>query len=115
MANFTGKYVGRRVQRNEDPRLLTGQALFVDDVQIPGMLHAAFLRSEYAHARLNSIDTSAAKAREGVVAVWTAEDMGSFWKPGPHSLSSASSVSHVSLPHKWPASRSATSPSSMYR
>ena len=83
MATTTTKWVGGRVLRNEDPRLLTGHALFVDDVQIPGMLHAAFLRSEYAHARLNSIDTSAAKAREGVVAVWTAEDMGSFWKPGP--------------------------------
>ena len=44
------KIIGQRMKRNEDPRLLTGQALFVDDVNIPGMLHAAFLRSEYAHA-----------------------------------------------------------------
>ena len=49
---MTTKYVGQRIKRNEDPRLLTGQALFVDDVQIPGMFHAAFLRSDYAHARL---------------------------------------------------------------
>jgi len=78
------KYVGQPITRNEDPRLLTGQALFVDDVQIPGMLHAAFLRSEYAHARLKSIDVSAARKRPGVVAVYTAEDMGDAWQPGPH-------------------------------
>jgi len=78
-----GKYVGQRVKRNEDPRLLTGQALFVDDVDLPGMLHAAFLRSDYAHAHVRSIDVSAARARPGVVAVYTAEDMGDFWRPGP--------------------------------
>ncbi len=77
------KYVGKRMTRTEDPRLLTGQALFVDDVEIPGMLHAAFLRSDYAHARLLSIDASAAKERPGVVAVYTAEDMGDDWQPGP--------------------------------
>lgn len=79
----TGKYVGQRVKRNEDPRLLTGQALFVDDVDIPGMLHAAFLRSDYAHACVQSIDVSAARSRPGVVAVYTAQDMGDFWRPGP--------------------------------
>ncbi len=80
---MSSKYVGKRIQRNEDPRLLTGQALFVDDVNIPGMLHAAFLRSDYAHARLKSIDATAARNRPGVVAIYTAEDMGEDWKPGP--------------------------------
>lgn len=80
---MTNKYVGQRIKRNEDPRLLTGQALFVDDVELPGMLHAAFLRSDYAHARIKSIDVSAARSRPGVVAVYTAQDMGDFWKPGP--------------------------------
>ena len=80
---MTGKYIGKRIIRNEDPRLLTGQALFVDDVDLPGMLHAAFLRSYYAHARLKSIDASTARQRPGVVAVFTAEDMGEDWKPGP--------------------------------
>ena len=47
---MTKEYVGQRMTRTEDPRLLTGQALFVDDVQIPGMLHAAFLRSDYRFA-----------------------------------------------------------------
>ncbi len=76
-------YVGKSPVRNEDRRLLTGQALFVDDVQLPGMLHAAFVRSDYAHALIQGIDTSAALAREGVVAVITAEDLGDYWQPGP--------------------------------
>ncbi len=80
---MTKKYVGQRIKRNEDPRLLTGQALFVDDVDLSGMLHAAFLRSDYAHARIRSIDVSAARSRPGVAAVYTAEDMGGFWRPGP--------------------------------
>lgn len=80
---MTTKYVGQRIKRNEDPRLLTGQALFVDDVQIPGMLHAAFFRSDYAHARVNHLDVSKARQHPGVVAVYTAADLGSFWKPGP--------------------------------
>ncbi len=84
---MTKKYVGQRMTRTEDPRLLTGQALFVDDVEIPGMLYAAFLRSDYAHARLRSIDVSAARSRLGVVAVYTAEDMGDAWQPGPPNVS----------------------------
>jgi carbon-monoxide dehydrogenase large subunit len=74
---------GRPLTRNEDPRLLRGEALFVDDLQLPGMLHAAFLRSPHAHARLVSVDTAAAKARPGVHAVITAEDLGEYWQPGP--------------------------------
>src|SRR3990172_5369472 len=89
------KYIGKRVQRNEDPRLLTGQALFVDDVDLPGMLHAAFLRSDYAHARLKSVDMSAARQRPGVVAVYTAEDMGKDWKPGPPLVSPPPTVEDV--------------------
>lgn len=80
---MTYKFIGKRYKRNEDPRLLTGQALFVDDVQIPGMLHVAFVRSDYAHARILSIDTEEARQRPGVVAVYTAEDMGDEWEPGP--------------------------------
>jgi aerobic carbon-monoxide dehydrogenase large subunit len=77
------RYIGQRIKRNEDPRLLTGQALYVDDVHLPGMLHAAFVRSPYAHGRILGIDTTAAKERPGVVAVITAEDLGDYWKPGP--------------------------------
>ena len=55
------RYFGERITRNEDPRLLTGRALFVDDVDLPGMLHAAFVRSPYAHARINRVDVSQAR------------------------------------------------------
>ncbi len=77
------KPFGARIPRNEDARLLTGRAQFVDDVRLDGMLHVAFRRSEYAHARLLGVDPSAARAREGVVAVYTAADLGDYWQPGP--------------------------------
>ncbi len=77
------RYFGERITRNEDPRLLTGQALFVDDVHLPGLAQAAFVRSPYAHARLVRIDVSRALKREGVIAVFTAADLGDYWKPGP--------------------------------
>src|SRR6202035_1507865 len=77
------RYFGAPITRNEDPRLLRGQALFVDDVELPGMLHAAFLRSNVAHAYIRSIDVAAARARPGVVAFYTAADLGAYWAPGP--------------------------------
>jgi carbon-monoxide dehydrogenase large subunit len=75
--------VGERIKRNEDPRLLTGRALFVDDVHLPDMLHVAFVRSPHAHARILSIDASQARAKEGVVAIYTADDLGDYWQHGP--------------------------------
>jgi aerobic carbon-monoxide dehydrogenase large subunit len=75
--------VGRRVKRNEDPRLLTGRALFVDDVERPGMLHVAFLRSPFAHATIRSVDVTAARELPGVHAVYTAADLGDYWQHGP--------------------------------
>ena len=75
--------IGARVLRNEDAKLLTGRAQFVDDVHIDGMLHVAFLRSEYAHATLRGVDVTAARARKDVLAVYAAADLGDFWKPGP--------------------------------
>src|SRR5205823_6172351 len=75
--------IGERVRRSEDARLLTGRALFVDDVRLDGMLHVAFLRSQHAHARLTGVDASAARGRPGVVAVYTAADLGDYWRPGP--------------------------------
>ena len=80
---MTTRYFGERIKRNEDPRLLTGQGLFVDDVNLPNMLHVAFVRSPYAHAKINNIDVSQALIREGVVAVYTADDLGDYWQPGP--------------------------------
>jgi carbon-monoxide dehydrogenase large subunit len=75
--------IGQRTRRNEDPRLLTGRALFVDDVDLPGLLHVAFVRSPHAHARLLGIDATQARQREGVIAVYTAEDLGDYWQHGP--------------------------------
>jgi aerobic carbon-monoxide dehydrogenase large subunit len=77
------RYFGAPVKRNEDHRLLTGRALFVDDVELPDMLHVAFLRSQVAHARIRSIDVSGALKCEGVVAVYIANDLGDYWQPGP--------------------------------
>ena len=77
------RYFGQPIKRNEDPRLLTRQATFTDDVHLPGMLHVAFVRSQVAHGRIRSIDTAAAQAMPGVVAVYTAADLGAYWQPGP--------------------------------
>ncbi|HEV7850913.1 MAG TPA: xanthine dehydrogenase family protein molybdopterin-binding subunit [Mycobacterium sp.] len=69
------RYAGTRVPRVEDTRLLTGHGTFVDDVSRPGMLHACFVRSPFARARINGIDTSAARALSGVQAVFLAGDL----------------------------------------
>ncbi len=80
---MTTQPMGARAKRNEDPRLLTGRALFIDDLEMPGMVHVAFLRSPHAHARLRGVDVSRARQREGVVAVYTAADLGDYWQHGP--------------------------------
>src|SRR5687768_16084002 len=69
------KYVGQRVKRTEDPRLIKGLAHYVDDIGLPGILHVAFVRSVYAHAKITGIDTSAALETPGVVAVYTGADV----------------------------------------
>lgn len=74
------RYTGTRVHRVEDARLLTGRGTFVDDVTRPGMLHAGFVRSPFARARINRIDTTAALALPGVRAVFVAADL----NPGVH-------------------------------
>ncbi len=74
---------GQPIRRQEDPRLLTGRALFVDDIDLPGMLHVAFVRSDFAHARLGTVDVNAVRDRPGVAAVYTADDLGDYWQPGP--------------------------------
>jgi carbon-monoxide dehydrogenase large subunit len=77
------EHFGQRLTRNEDPRLLTGQALFVDDVHLPGMGHVAFVRSPFAHAILKSIDTEGARQMPGVFGIYTAQDLGNYWQHGP--------------------------------
>jgi aerobic carbon-monoxide dehydrogenase large subunit len=68
-------YVGQRLKRTEDPRLIKGLAHYVDDIRLPDTLHVAFVRSVYAHARINGIDTSEALKALGVVAVYTGKDV----------------------------------------
>jgi carbon-monoxide dehydrogenase large subunit len=77
------KLVGQRVKRREDPRLIQGRATYVDDIKIAGMQHLAFKRSDMAHGRIVSIDTSAARAMEGVEAVFTGAQIAEFLEPMP--------------------------------
>src|SRR6267378_1536211 len=77
------KYFGAAVRRLEDPRFLRGEGRFVDDVTLPGILHAAFLRSPHAHATIVSVRTDAAKKKPGVVAVFTHADLARWMKPLP--------------------------------
>jgi carbon-monoxide dehydrogenase large subunit len=69
------KFVGERIKRREDPRLITGQGTYADDVRLPGMLTALVLRSPYAHAKINSIKLDAARNLEGVVCALSGEDL----------------------------------------
>src|SRR3954464_15130743 len=69
------RFVGQRIQRREDPRMVTGHGTYVDDVVVPGMLHAAFVRSNVARGRIVSVDIAEAVVVEGVVAVFTADDI----------------------------------------
>ncbi|MCY0902987.1 MAG: xanthine dehydrogenase family protein molybdopterin-binding subunit, partial [Firmicutes bacterium] len=75
--------LGQKVKRKEDPRLITGKGQFTDDIRLPGMLHAMILRSPHAHAKIQSIDTSAAKASPGVIAVFTGSDLAGKLGPIP--------------------------------
>src|ERR1044071_5695244 len=71
----TAKLLGASVKRREDPRFITGKGNYTDDLKLPGMTYAAFVRSPHSHARIGAIDTSKAKAYPGVVAVFTGKDM----------------------------------------
>ncbi|HJS62753.1 MAG TPA: xanthine dehydrogenase family protein molybdopterin-binding subunit [Pseudolabrys sp.] len=79
------RYFGAEVRRIEDPRLLTGRGRYLDDIRQSDVLHAAFVRSAYAHANVRSIDANKARALDGVVAVFTAADFGPLGcKTMPH-------------------------------
>ena len=77
------KLVGSRVKRREDPRLIQGHGTYVDDVKIPGLQYLAFKRSDIAHGRIKSIDTSAAEKMEGVEAVFTGKQIAELLRPMP--------------------------------
>jgi aerobic carbon-monoxide dehydrogenase large subunit len=73
-----GRYIGQRVRRKEDPRLLTGRGQFVDDIALPGMLHVAFARSSIARGNIVSINTDVAREVPGVHAIYTQADLTGF-------------------------------------
>jgi carbon-monoxide dehydrogenase large subunit len=78
-----GNHVGRAMRRKEDPRLITGKGRYIDDISLPGTLWAAFVRSPEAHAKIVSIDASAAKERSGIHAVFTGDDLTDLVGPLP--------------------------------
>ena len=76
-----GGYIGTPMPRREDAHLLVGKGTFVDDLELPGVVHAAMLRSPHAHALIRSIDTDAARAYPGVLRVVTATDIADIQRP----------------------------------
>ncbi|MGH3291238.1 MAG: xanthine dehydrogenase family protein molybdopterin-binding subunit, partial [Trebonia sp.] len=80
------RYTGASVKRSEDPRILTGGGRYVDDIKLPGMLHAAFVRSPLAHGLVLAVDVAAAQALPGIVAVLTGADLATMTVPGPDPL-----------------------------
>ena len=80
---MTTRILGSGIRRREDPRLITGGATYTDDIQLSGMVYAVILRSPHAHAKINNIDTTAAKASPGVVAVFTGADTDGVLSPIP--------------------------------
>ena len=103
-ATTTNGHVGQSMRRKEDPRMITGRGRFIDDITVPGTLWMALVRSPEAHARIVSIDTSAAAQRGDVVAVFTAEDLaGDFAAPlamvwNPPGV-------EIKTPENWPLKR----------
>lgn len=107
------KYIGKSIKRVEDKRFITGKGRYTDDIELPGMTHAYIVRSPYAHAKIESIDTSKAIALDGVVAVFTGADLaaagiagvpcgwqvdfknGDTMKEPPHPLLVADKARHV--------------------
>src|SRR5205085_10965576 len=96
-------YVGQAIRRKEDPPLITGRGRYVDDIQLPGTLHAAIVRSPVAHARINSIDASEAEARDDVHLVLTGEDLKDLAAPLP--MAWAPPGVEVKTPEHWPLAR----------
>jgi carbon-monoxide dehydrogenase large subunit len=99
MATITAKpelLVGKRLRRREDPRLITGTATYVDDMKMPGMLHAVIVRSPHAAARIKSMDISKAASHPGVAAVFTGKDTE---KVGP--VPCGASLPGLRVPHHY--------------
>ena len=83
MPTATPRLMGAEVKRKEDPRLVTGTSSYVDDIAIPGLHYVAFVRSPHAHARVGTIDTTAAAKRAGVFKIVTGQDIRAHCQPIP--------------------------------
>ena len=103
-ASAGAPHVGRAMRRKEDPRMITGRARYVDDISVPGMLYAAIVRSPEAHARIVSIDTSAASERGDVIAVLTGEDLADAFA-GPMPMVWSPPGVEIKTPENWPLKR----------
>ena len=97
-------WVGQAIKRKEDPRMISGRSRYVDDISLPGMLHAVIVRSPEAHARIVSIDKSAAENRDEVVAVFTGEDLVDDFA-GPLPMVWAPPGVEIKTPDHWPLKR----------
>ncbi|HEY0128059.1 MAG TPA: hypothetical protein VGB40_02725, partial [Rubrobacteraceae bacterium] len=97
MTEAPEKFVGGGVPRKEDPALVTGRANWTDNIKLPGMLHVTLMRSPFAHAKITSIDVSAAKEQPGVVAVFTGDDLAEDWDKNPQANPAAVTGYGVSL------------------
>jgi carbon-monoxide dehydrogenase large subunit len=95
-------YVGQALKRREDPRFITGRGTYVEDITRPGTLHAAIVRSPEAHARIVSIDTSAAAERPGILGVYTGDDLD---LEGPLPMAWVPPGVEVNAPEHWPLAR----------
>jgi carbon-monoxide dehydrogenase large subunit len=95
-------YVGQALKRREDPRFITGRGTYVEDITRPGTLHVAIVRSPEAHARIVSIDTSAAAERPGILGVYTGDDLD---LEGPLPMAWVPPGVEVNAPEHWPLAR----------
>ncbi|MBA3531816.1 MAG: molybdopterin-dependent oxidoreductase [Ardenticatenales bacterium] len=94
-----GNYMGESIKRREDPRFIQGKGKYVANLHIPNMAHVAILRSPYAHARIRSINTDAAKALDGVIAVYTGQEL---IDGGVGKLPCGWNVPDIKVPDRWP-------------
>ena len=102
-ATETQSWIGKSVARKEDRKLLTGRGSFVDNMMLPGTVYMAVVRSPYAHARINGVDTSSAAAAEGVIAAFSGEDLAGDIPAG---LPCAWPVTEdIKMPQHWPVAR----------
>jgi carbon-monoxide dehydrogenase large subunit len=103
MTETARRYMGNSVPRKEDPAFLTGHANWTDNIKLPGMLHMALLRSPHAHAKITTIDVSAAREQPGVVAVFTGEELADEWVIG---IPTGWPVTEdIKIPDHWPLAR----------